>query len=137
MRDDRHADAGSFQLASPAALRELANVVLRQVGLIERTTHAMLARGLPARAIVAAIVGIVAVHDNGEAALGGERRQSAVEFVLAVVAAIRRVGAILGAFELGGVNDFVREAEVVRNRQREPAVRIRITRAVGGDGERA
>ena len=97
----------------------------------------MLARRLAAGTIVAAIVGVVAVDDHGEAALGGERAQAAVQLVLAVVAAVRGVGAILGPFELGGVNHFVREAEVARDRQRELAMRVRIAGAVGGDGERA
>src|SRR5476651_2687236 len=41
--------------------RQLANLVLRQIHFVERAAHAELARGLPARTVVAAIVRVVAV----------------------------------------------------------------------------
>ena len=110
MRDDRHADAGSFQLSSPAARASARISSLVRSASSSGLLHAVFARRLAAGTIVAAIVGVVAVDHNGNAALGGERAQLAVEFVLAVVTAVRRIGAVLGPFELTGANHFVREA---------------------------
>ncbi len=64
MRDDRHADAGSSQVGRPMRRDKLADLVLRQIGFIERAADAELARGLASRAIVAAIVGVAAVGDD-------------------------------------------------------------------------
>ena len=98
MRDDRHADAGSSQVGSPARARQLADLVLRQPDLVERAADAELARRLPPGPVVAAIVGVAAVDDRREcrarAPIAVEVR---VELVLAVVAAVRGVGAVLGA----------------------------------------
>ena len=113
MRDDRQADAGSSQVGRPARARQLADLVLGQVDFVERAADAELARRLPARPVVAAIVGVVAVDDD-RAALARNARQVRVELVLAVVAAVRRVGAVLGPFELAGVDDLVAQAEVAR-----------------------
>ena len=59
----------------PARARQLADVRLGQVRFVERAAHAELARRLPARPVVAAIVGVAAVDDHGEAARAREARQ--------------------------------------------------------------
>ena len=64
MRDERHADAGSSHVGRPARPRQLADLVLAEIDFVERAADAELARRLPARAIVAAIVGVVAVDDD-------------------------------------------------------------------------
>ena len=46
---------------------------LVEIDLVERAAHAELARGLPARPIVAAIVGVVAVDDDRVPRLGAMR----------------------------------------------------------------
>jgi hypothetical protein len=96
----------------------------------------VLARGRAARPVVAAIVGVVAVEHDVDRARGGDRRQRRVELVLAVVAAVDRVGAVLGSFELRGRHDFVAQRERLRHLACERAVMFGIARAVGGDAER-
>ena len=56
--------------------RQRADVVLGQPGLVERADDAELARGAAAGTVVAAVVGVVAVGDGGEAALAGQRVSS-------------------------------------------------------------
>jgi sugar (pentulose or hexulose) kinase len=80
----------------PAGAGQLADLRLREPDLVERAAHAVLARGLAARPIVAAIVGVVAVEHHVDRSRSGDRRQCRVELVLAVVAAIDGVGAVLG-----------------------------------------
>ena len=87
----------------PGAPRQLADLVLGQPGLVERADDAELARRLAAGTVVAAVVGVAAVDDGGEAARAGDRRQVRVELVLAVVAAVGRVGAVLRTLDLGGL----------------------------------
>src|SRR5262249_55400711 len=103
---------------------------------VERTADAELTRRLPSGPVVAAIVRVVAVDDN-RVARTGERRQMRVQLVLAVVAAVRRVGAVLGAIELAGMNDLMAQSEVVRDLHGEASMALRIAGAVGGDGKRA
>ena len=54
--------------------RQLADLVLGQVDFVERAAHAELARRLPARPIVAAIVGVVAVDDDAPRAAAMRER---------------------------------------------------------------
>ena len=136
MRDDRQADAGSSQVGRPASPRQLADLLLGEPGLVERTAHAELARRLPARTVVAAIIGVAAVGNHGDAALGANAGQRRVQLVLAVVAAVGRIGPVLGAIELRCVNDLVAQAELTRDPQRELTMMIGIAGAVGGDAER-
>src|SRR5688572_4573887 len=115
---------------------QLANLRLGQPHFVERAADAELAGRLPAGPIVAAIVRIAAVGDDGDAALGTDTGQRRVELVLAVVAAVGGIGAIFRTFELSSVNDFVPQPELARETQRELAVMVRITGAVRGDAER-
>jgi hypothetical protein len=80
--------------------RQLADLLLGESDLVERTAHAMLAGGLAARTIVAAIVGVVAVEHHVDGARRGERRQRRIQLLLAVVAAVDGIGAVLGPLEL-------------------------------------
>ena len=98
--------------------------------------HAVFTGGLPSGAVVAAVVGVVAVDDHGEAAGASHFAQAAVQLVLAVVTTVGRVGAVLGIIEFRGVDHFVSEVEVARDRQRQLPVRVGVAGAVGGDGER-
>ena len=68
MRDDRHADAGSSHVGRPARARQLADLVLGEIDLVERAADAELAGRLPAGTVVAAIVGVVAVDDDARRA---------------------------------------------------------------------
>ena len=65
MRDDRHADAGSSHVGSPARRDSSRISSLVRFDFVERAAHAELARRLAARPVVAAIVGVVAVDDDG------------------------------------------------------------------------
>ena len=119
------------------AARQLADFVLGQIDFVERAAHAELARRLAARTVVAAVVGVVAVDDDGAAVIG-DPRQVRVELVLAVVAAVRRVGAVLGPLELAGVDDLVLKTELARRSAIAMlAMALRVAGAVGGDGEGA
>ena len=63
----------------------------------------------------------------------GEVRE---ELVLAEVAAIGRIGAILGPLQLGGVDDLVAQIELARDAERELAMSFGVAGAGGGDRER-
>ena len=123
IRDDRHADAGSSQLGQSRRREQLADVVLGEAGFVERAAHAVLARRLAAGAVVAAIVGVVAVDDRRRSRARAPARPASVELVLAVVAAVGGVGAVLGPLELGGVD-----------RPRAGAPKSRAIAARAGDG---
>ena len=77
--------------------RELADVGFGEPRVIERADDAELARRPAARAVVAAIVGVVAVGHGLEPAGARQSRQVGVQLVLAVVAAVGVVGAVLRA----------------------------------------
>jgi len=94
------------------------------------------ARGLPAGAIVAAIVGVVAVEDDVDGALTGQRRQGRIQLLLAVVAAVDGIGAVLRPLELGCRDDFVTQRERAGDLARERTVMFGIARAVGSDAQR-
>ena len=68
MRDDRQAEAGSSQVARPARRDSSRMSFLVRSDLVERTPDAELARRLAAGAVVAAIVGVAAVDDDGDSA---------------------------------------------------------------------
>ena len=99
--------------------RQLADLILRQPDLVERAPDAELTRGLPPRPVVAAVVRVAAVGDDGNAALTADRREVRIELVLAEVAAVRGIGAIVGARRFVGGDELVLKAEVRRDRQRE------------------
>jgi hypothetical protein len=113
MRDDRHAEAGSSHVASPAA-RDSSRI----------------------STFVRPIVGVVAVEHHVDGARRRQRRQCRVELLFAVVAAVDRIGAVLRAFELGGGHHFVPQRETVRHLAGQRSVMFGIARAVGGDAER-
>ena len=136
MRDDRQAEAGSSQVGRSSRLRQLADLDLREAGFVERAPDAVLARSLPPRPVVPAVVGVVAVHHRREPALPGERREAAEELLLAVVAAVGRVGRVLGPIHLGGLEELVAQREVAGDAQRQLAMPRRIAGAVGGDRDR-
>ena len=114
IRDDRHADAGSSHVGSPARRDSSRISSFVKPGFVERTAHAELARGLAAGPVVAAIVGVAAVGDHRNPALARDRRELRVQLVLAVIAAVRGIGAVLGPLQLAGVNDLVAETELAR-----------------------
>ena len=114
MRDDRQAEAGSSQVGSPASRDSSRISSFVEPDLVERAAHAELTRRLTAGPVVAAIVGVAAVGDDGNAALAADRDQVRVELVLAEVAAIGRIGAILGPLSLVGRDDLVLQPEVAR-----------------------
>src|SRR4029079_16424064 len=103
----------------------------------QRTAHGELARGLPARTVVAAIVRVAAVGDDRDTALARNRREVRVQLVFAVVTPVRGVGAALRTRHFGGLDDEVIEAELPGKTKREGAVAFGIARAVGRDRERA
>ena len=90
-------------------MRELADLGLREADLVEGTAHAEFPRSLTARPVVAAVVGIVAI-DNDGSAVTRDAREVRVELVLAVVAAIRGIRPVFRAFQFGRPDDFVPEA---------------------------
>src|SRR6188768_1221955 len=116
--------------------RQIADLLLGEADLVERTAHAVLAGGLAAGTIVAAIVGVVAVEHHVDGARRGERRQRRIQLLLAVVAAIDGVGAVLGPLEFGRRDDLVAEREGAGYLARKRAVMFGIARAVGGDAQR-
>src|SRR5262245_53933663 len=58
----------------PRLVRQRPDLGLGEPGLVERAEDAELPRGLPARAVVAPVVGVAAVGDGCESALARERR---------------------------------------------------------------
>ena len=56
--------------------------------------------------------------------------------MLAVVAAIERIGAVVGPLELVRLDDLVAQIESARHRQRELTMVIGITGTVGREAER-
>ena len=80
--------------------RELADVGFGQPRFVERTDDAELARRPTAGAVVAAIVGVVAIGHGLEPAGASQPREVGVQLVLAVVAPVGVVGAVLRAGEL-------------------------------------
>src|SRR5262249_33943069 len=106
------------------------NLGLAEVHFVERAPHAEFTRRLPTWPIIAAIVGVVAVDDDG-IAVRGDAREMGVQLVLAVVAAVGRTGAILGSLELVGVDDLVAQPKLPGDVYGELAVALRIARAVG------
>ena len=116
--------------------RQLANLLLGQIDFVQRAAHAKLARRLAAGTIVAAIVRVVAVDDDG-VALGRDSAEVRVQLVLAVVAAVGRIRAVLGPLELVGANDLVLKAELFRDFDGDAPVALGIARTVGGDSKGA
>ena len=96
MRDDRHADAGSSHVGSPARCDSSRISAFVRSDVIERAAHAEFARRLAPGPVVAAVVGVRAVDDGRDAALRGDARQRRVQLVLAVVTAVHGVRAVLG-----------------------------------------
>src|SRR5688572_22585567 len=117
------------------AARQLADIVLGQTRFVERAADAEFPRRFPAGPIITAIVGIASVGDGGETAISGKGGQRGVELVLAVVAAVDRVGAVLGPLHLCGADDLVMEGEVASDPERELPVAVGIAGAVSGDAE--
>src|SRR4029079_4963479 len=106
----------------PRRTRPLAEFRLGPRDLRERADHAELTRRLAPGTIVPPIVGVAAVGDGVEAALARDRRQVRIETVLAVLTAVGRVGAVLGALNLRGEDQLVAEAERTGGADREVAV---------------
>ena len=136
MRDDRQADAGSSHVGSPARRDSSLILGLREVGLVERAAHAQLPGGLAPRPVIAAVVRIGAVEDGRDAPLAREPGQLREQLLLAVVAAVRLVGAILGVLHLAGDDELVVEGEVAGQALGDGAVPGRVAGAVGGDALR-
>jgi hypothetical protein len=53
--------------------------------------------------------------------------------MLAVITAVGRVGAVLGSLQLARADDFVMQAETLRDLGREAPVALRVARTVGRD----
>ena len=97
----------------------------------------MFAGRLAAGAVVAAIVGVVAVGDPGKTARASLGCQARVELVLAEVTAVGRVRPILGAVDLGGRDEGVAQSELGNDAKGQLPVAVGIAGTVGGDGQRA
>ena len=65
--------------------------------------------------MVADVAGVFAVGDDGEIALEGQRGQMGEQLVFAEIAAVGRVGEIVGVIEFGGANDAQRDGELGGN----------------------
>jgi len=98
--------------------------------------RSMPAGGLPSRPIIAAIVGVAAIDDGREAARFFQAGQPCVQLLLAEVAAIGRIGPVLGLLELRGPNNLVVQAKVGGHAQRKLTMGIGIAGAVGGHRQR-
>src|SRR5438876_10034503 len=109
------------------------DLVLCEVHFVERTADAEFARCLPSRPVIAAIVGVVAVDDDG-APFRRDAGKVGVQLVFAVIAAVDRVGTILGSIELACVDDFVAKAEITGNPEGELPMPLGIAGAVGRHG---
>ncbi len=70
MREDRQAEAGLSQMRRPAARARVADVLLGQSGVEQRSGDVMLLGGRLAGTEVALVVEIYAVGDGVEAAAG-------------------------------------------------------------------
>ena len=70
------------------ARRQLADIVLGEAGLFQRSPHLKLGSRLRARAIIAHITGVFPVGDDREALRFGERCEFGEQFVFAEIATI-------------------------------------------------
>ena len=120
----------------PGVPRQLADLVLPEIHFVERAADAELARRLPARAIVAAIVGVVAVDDDRVPGRG-DLREVRVQLVLAEIAAVGRIRPVFLSIDFVRLDDFVPQGEPLGDVDREAAMTVGIARAVGGDGDGA
>ena len=136
MRDDRHADAGSSHVGRPAAATARGFLPWSRSDFVERAAHAELARRLAARPIVAAIVGVVAVDDDG-VALGGDARRDACR--------ARACRSSSGWPDSRGIPARSsspvwmiswRRPNLLRDVDGQPPMVFRVAGAVGGDGDR-
>ena len=103
---------------------QLADLVLAKAHLVERAPDAELARGLPSRPIVAAVVGVVAVDDD-RIRRGSHARQMRVQLVLAEVTAVGGIGPVLGPVHFVRVDNLVPQAEAGGDLARKPTMLAR------------
>ena len=117
--------------------RESPDLVLPQLGFDQGRAHAPVLRGLHARAVVAAVVHVGAVHEGATSFTLGDRRQLEEELFLAEEAPVRRIARVVRILELLGAHDQVPHAQ----QRAEPPGLVelagRISLGVRGHQERA
>src|SRR5215510_10633221 len=118
------------------ATRQLSDFVLLEIGFVERTADTELARGQTAWTVIAAIVGVAPIDDDG-VAFSRKLRQVRVELVLAVVTPVSGIRPVLSALQFTGVDDLVPKAELLGNLHRQTTMMFGIAGAVGSDREGA
>ena len=96
--------------------------------LVQRRADAPLARGLPARAVVAAVIHVEAVQDVRDAQGCGFVHGLAVELGLAEVAPVGGIGRVPGVVELVGIDEEMPGADALRQ---APGVRSLFRREAG------
>ena len=116
-------------------LREATHVGLVQAGLDERAPRAGLLRRLEAGAVVAEVVEVRAVDDEGEAPLTLLRVADAVELALAVEAAVDVVLRVVLVLDLVRLDELVAGADLLRERDGVLALEVGEARAHGGHAD--
>src|SRR5690348_6740235 len=95
----------------PERAARCAHVLLREARLDQRVADAAVGRGLEAGPMVAQVVDVRAVDDDGDAAPLRLRGADREEIVLAEPAPVRRVRGVAGNLQLVRVDDDVLDAE--------------------------
>src|SRR5207237_602264 len=89
---ERHVDVAELAQENP-------DLVLPQLGFDQGRAHAPVLRGLHARAVVAAVVHVGAVHEGATSFTLGDRRQLEEELFLAEEAPVRRIARVVRILE--------------------------------------
>ena len=119
----RQAGRGLLVCGGKARLaRQNANLFFVQPCFNQGTANALFRGGLPSRPEIAQVVGVQAVNHEGKPPFPGNRREHAVELILAEVAPVGRIVAVLLLFDFAGVDDLMGEAELCRDFQSHPAL---------------
>ena len=111
-RHQTRAEAGAGGLVGqgqPGGAHQLPDLFLGEPGLVERRDDVVLLRGAVTRTEIPAVGGVVAVGDGAVAEARGEVVAEAEKLGLAVVAAVRAVGAVAGARQLVAPNTGIVE----------------------------
>src|SRR5262249_61669504 len=117
--------------------RERADLVLPQLGLDQRRAHAPPLRRLHARAVVAAVAHVGAVHERATALALGDRLGLEEELFLAEETAVGRVARVVGVLELVGAHDQVPHTQRLADPPALGQLAGRIGLGVGRDEQRA
>src|SRR5262245_10700663 len=108
-------------------VRERADLVLPQLGLDQGCTDAPLARGLHARAMIAAVVHVGAIDERPAALARRDRLELEEQLLLAEEAAVGRVARVVRVLELLGAHDQVAHAQELA----EPAGLVELASWIG------